>query len=557
MSYEPWTLIDAGRESLWGPSIWLGVLELIGRHEGQSVYDRNAPIYDDLEKLFPKENWRAEDRGRFRPLFRDYSKPWTSLGLASFDGIFRLLDNGMRLLRDRGGARIELARLLRDYEEDGCFPFRLLAEAIRSSPNGASFEFLYHDISCRCRSEQDIRDALSSPSAGERDIPDTPKRRLKLMLRILERTGAVQSCNDGFLWVYWDAGAVNVILDPRVNVNHDAPTDLRLPLCTSLNEIVEGVPGTGKSHLISQLGPRFERTRVIVMHPAMSYEDLVEGVRPIAALSMAEGLLQPKPTGTPYFESYSDGVASGTALVGNGSFGIRGGLLLLACAEACRQPGKRFLLVLDELNRCNVPRALGELLLCLEPSKRWCWCDESQSWKGEVSVQLPYSGLQFFVPNNLHVLGTLNSSDKSTSALDQAVRRRFSFYRLEPLPEAELLNNLGPSGVHFAKSIQAWSQVNRVLQEECGPDAVLGHSYFFESTELARGPLGVEGATRRLWLSTLLPQVVDILSANGRLDLIDGSLRSAWDTHLASIGLRVKVWGTGSARAARIESLLA
>jgi hypothetical protein len=174
-----------------------------------------------------------------------------------------------------------------------------------------------------------------------------------------------------------------------------------------------------------------------------------------------------------------------------------------------------------------------------------------------VSVQLPYSGLQFFVPNNLHVLGTLNSSDKSTSALDQAVRRRFSFYRLEPLPEAELLNNLGPSGVHFAKSIQVWSQVNRVLQEECGPDAVLGHSYFFESTELARGPLGVEGATRRLWLSTLLPQVVDILSANGRLDLIDGSLRSAWDSHLASIGLRVKVWGTGSARAARIESLLA
>jgi len=553
--YEPWTLIDAGRESLWAPDVWIGVLELVGAHEGEPVYDESSRIYDQLNERFPREHWRAQDRGRFRPLFRDYSKPWTALGLASFDGSFQLLDRGRRLLARRGSMRLELAKLLRDYQEDGCFPFRLLAQAVRSSREGATFDFLYHDVCCRCRSEAELAEALADPSNHPEDVPDTPKRRLKLMMRLMERTGAVQPSTDSMLWMQWDTQAIQAIVgtsDDMTNTGSDWDHSL---LGSTLNEIVEGVPGSGKSHLISAIRERFKGTRVVVMHPAMSYEDLVEGVRPLAALSRSEGLLLPAPFGRPYYEYYSEGDASQGYEGAKSGFCVRGGLFLLACAEACRSPHERFLVVLDELNRCNVPRALGELILCLEESKRWVWCEAKQRWKGAVAVRLPYSGLEFFVPNNLYVLGTLNSSDKSITALDQAIRRRFSFHRIEPLPPESLLEKLGEWADRLSKSVSIWSRVNEVLLEECGPDSILGHSYFFDAARLAEGALGVEGAIAWLWRSALVPQVVDSLGSTGRLDLLDGALQEIWGEHLASCAIRIRIAGVGAGRAARIEDL--
>jgi hypothetical protein len=477
------------------------------------------------------------------------------LGLASFDGTFQLLKNGERLLRSNGNFRREVATLIRDYQEDDCFPFRLLAEAIRCQPQGSTFEFLYHDVCRRCRTSADLVDAISNPSNRSDEIPDTPKRRLKLMLRIMERTGAVQSCNDSALWVQWDSDATEIIVGSRGKMDQVISVDSNLPLCATLNEIVEGVPGTGKSHLITTLRGQFTGVRVVVMHPAMSYEDLVEGVRPTAAQGLNEGLLLPKPVGTSYYDSYSIGGGATKEVTGTSGFGVRGGLFLLACAEACRNPRGRYLIVLDELNRCNVPRALGELLLCLEESKRWRWIETEGRWDGSVSVRLPYSGLPFFVPNNLYVLGTLNSSDRSITALDQAIRRRFTFHRLEPLAEFALLDRLGTAAKPLSESVRIWVQINRILLDECGPDSVLGHSYFFDAARLAEGPLGITGAVRWLWRSALLPQVLDALSTAGRLDVLEGALQAAWSDYLAANGLRIRVLGAGAGRAARLEEI--
>ena len=83
MTYKSWTKIDSGREGLWDPDVWLGVLEIVSRHEGDPVYDDKSPIYQELEKKYPGLGWKKYENTnppQFRPLFRDYSKPWINTG---------------------------------------------------------------------------------------------------------------------------------------------------------------------------------------------------------------------------------------------------------------------------------------------------------------------------------------------------------------------------------------------------------------------------------------------------------------------------------------------
>src|SRR6266446_5231036 len=82
-----WIGIDGGREGLWKDPVWKDVLRIIGEHDGERVYDRNSPIYEDLEKSYPEEAWRSQTaEGQFRPLFRDYPNSWTRTGVLSLTG---------------------------------------------------------------------------------------------------------------------------------------------------------------------------------------------------------------------------------------------------------------------------------------------------------------------------------------------------------------------------------------------------------------------------------------------------------------------------------------
>src|SRR5262249_35268057 len=136
--------------------------------------------------------------------------------------------------------------------------------------------------------------------------------------------------------------------------------------------------------------------RACCFHPAYGYEDFIEGYRP-------------------------------QTVNGHMAFQPRDGVFKGLCKDAERAPRDRFFLLVDEINRGDIPRIFGELLTILEKDKRG------------KSILLPVSGDTFRVPPNVFVIGTMNTADRSISLLDAALRRRFGFVEL--MPDSSVLRN--------------------------------------------------------------------------------------------------------------------
>ncbi|MGW4229523.1 McrB family protein [Streptomyces sp. NPDC004980] len=145
-----------------------------------------------------------------------------------------------------------------------------------------------------------------------------------------------------------------------------------------------------------------DRVHLITFHPSYGYEDFVEGFKP-------------------------DLSATGPGL----TLALTDGLFHTLCSQAAARPKEEFLLVIDEINRGDLPRIFGELITLLELDKR------------NLPVALPVSKRRFSVPPNVRVIGTMNTADRSISHLDAAVRRRFAFLPVGPDPDA-VSGTVGP-----------------------------------------------------------------------------------------------------------------
>jgi 5-methylcytosine-specific restriction protein B len=176
--------------------------------------------------------------------------------------------------------------------------------------------------------------------------------------------------------------------------------------------------------------------RICTFHPAYGYEDFIEGYRP---------------------QENSAG-----QLV----FSLRAGLFQRMCTDAAQQPRRKFYLLIDEINRGDIPRIFGELLTLLERDKR-----------GQA-LRLPLSGERFSVPSNIYVIGTMNTADRSIALLDTALRRRFGF--IELMPDPSVLGNAGVGGIPLGPWLAA---LNTRILEHIGRDArnlQVGHAYLLE-----------------------------------------------------------------------------
>jgi len=257
--------------------------------------------------------------------------------------------------------------------------------------------------------------------------------------------------------------------------------------------ILQGVPGTGKTHVARCLaryltGGHEDAIRLVQFHPAYSYEEFVEGIK-VRSVEV---------------EGRHDV-----------TYPVEDGLLCAFAAEAASRPAQPHVLLIDEINRGNLPRLFGELLYLLEYR--------------EQSVRLPYSRRAFQLPSNLYLLGTMNAADRSIVLLDQALRRRFSIVDMKPdtrILSAFLEEHAPDEGPAFSERVLAlFERLNARLAQDVGPHGQIGHSYFMV-------PELNETRLRMIWQHHVWPLLEEHLAAQPRLlaayhldDLLDGDTR--------------------------------
>ena len=134
---------------------------------------------------------------------------------------------------------------------------------------------------------------------------------------------------------------------------------------------------------------------------------------------------------------------------------------------------KKFVLVIDEINRGNVSSIFGELITLVEPSKR-------SGMPEALEVVLPYSKERFTVPSNVYIIGTMNTADRSIESLDTALRRRFSFKEMVPLPGLISTEGKSKGKVDGIDIVQMLQKMNERIEKLIDKDHKIGHSYFLD-----------------------------------------------------------------------------
>lgn len=207
------------------------------------------------------------------------------------------------------------------------------------------------------------------------------------------------------------------------------------------NIILQGAPGVGKTYCAKRLAYSMmeekddNRICVVQFHQSYSYEDFIEGYKP--------------------YEN---------------TFKIRKGIFYNFCKKAKVDPDKKFFFIIDEINRGNLSKIFGELLMLIE-----------NNYRGE-EMTLLYSNEKFSIPDNLYIIGMMNTADRSLAMIDYALRRRFSFFRLTPgfksngfISRQSKLQN-----AKYDNLIKTIIDLNHdiVQDDSLGSGFEIGHSYF-------------------------------------------------------------------------------
>lgn len=398
------------------------------------------------------------------------------------------------------------------------------AALLESLPSDVGVRFEYADGSDARRAMADLAKAvrdgtldafLAGPTtiiglALERELPPSA----------LVQRGAALADDMGqlfvALWPLFQASRTGAFVGGKVEISAPAPpepddedddiaeTIADLAQVTSLPEdtlreieeallakgqvVLSGPPGTSKTYAAERFARYFvQRTpsgrpqgdyRVLYMHSSWAYEDFFEGIRPRVG---------------------------GTGL----EFAHHRGAFLSWVEDVVQKgpPGARFVMVLDEINRCDTAAVLGELLQLME-------------YRGQTVRLL--SGHAFVVPRSLFIIGTMNSADRSIGRIDLALRRRFFFIDLLPDPDvldawlaADPARNPNGLDAEALRACNVWlEQEHKIAREQ-----QVGHALFMPASQTARGDVAVPltgGSIRRIVRYSVAPYVRELLLERGR-----------------------------------------
>ena len=222
------------------------------------------------------------------------------------------------------------------------------------------------------------------------------------------------------------------------------------------NLILQGAPGTGKTFAAKRLAYALmgqtddSRVEVVQFHQSTAYEDVVVGLRPTA----------------------------------EGGFAAAEGVFARFCRRAAADPGRDYVFIIDEINRANISKAFGELLMLIEAEHR-----------GEA-LRLPVSGELLSVPKRLHIIGMMNTADRGLALIDYALRRRFAFFEMRPaLDHPGFLRHVEAVGSSRLEAlVDVVRRLNqRIAEDEAlGPGFQIGHSYLCLPAAGPENPAGAD-----------------------------------------------------------------
>ena len=228
----------------------------------------------------------------------------------------------------------------------------------------------------------------------------------------------------------------------EVYIKPEEYDELKELLANKKNIILKGAPGVGKTFAAKRLafsimGEKDEsRVKVVQFHQSYAYEDFIMGYKPS-----------------------EDG------------FELKTGIFYDFCIEASNHPNKDYFFIIDEINRGNLSKIFGELLMLIENDKR-----------GKEHINLAYNNKSFTVPENLYIIGMMNTADRSLALIDYALRRRFSFYSMAPAFDnptfKDYQNSLNSDT--FNLLIEKIKVLNETIASDnsLGEGFEIGHSYF-------------------------------------------------------------------------------
>ena len=235
----------------------------------------------------------------------------------------------------------------------------------------------------------------------------------------------------------------------EVYITSDELQKLKSLLKNKQNIILQGAPGVGKTFTAERLAYTLmgvkdkSRVEMVQFHQNYSYEDFIMGYKPNEA----------------------------------GGFELKQGVFYKFCKKAANSPEKDFFFIIDEINRGNLSKIFGELLMLIE-----------NSYRGK-EIKLAYTDELFTVPKNLYIIGMMNTADRSLAMIDYALRRRFSFFEMLPGFESEGFKNYVTklSSEKLKQVIKQIQTLNEVIRndESLGQGFCIGHSYFCNQTEFS------------------------------------------------------------------------